>query len=182
MNFILDKISKNRSISNLQKYDIIKLSTNDNQIDCYMVYEIEKDMNIPAVLLQLWKFEGGYDHMFINTLENDLNINTHVPVMIPLKIYGKIKKITSYRPEKSGLTEKEEFFFDVWPKSESPKIDNVHTLPYKCKITYQDQIKELILPSWTPLQKLPLDKIKIGSVLEIWETDNISTIVKVQKL
>lgn len=169
-------------LSKVQKFEVIKIGTNQIHFANYVVIDKDIDESIPAVLLQLWRFDGGYDHAVVNLLESDLGVNSMVKSQSPSKFQTKIEEILSYRSNQSALTEKEEYFYDVYPETTSSSISNEFTIPYQCKVKVNNDIKTVILPSWTPLQNLPLDRLKSDSVLEIWAVEDIFTVMKVLKL
>lgn len=169
-------------LSKVQNLEVIKLGTNQIQFANYVVIDKDIDESIPAVLLQLWRFDGGYDHAVINLLESDLGVNSMVKSVSPQKFQAKVEEILSYRSNQRKLTEKEEYFYDVHPDVTSNTISGEFTIPYQCKVKLNDENKIVNLPSWTPLQNLPLERLKSGSILEIWSIDNVLTVMKVIKL
>jgi hypothetical protein len=182
MNYQLNNISNTRSLKNLSKFEVIKFGSLNVPEDYYMVFSKEIEESIPSLFLQLWKLEGGYDHAFVNIMENDFGLNKQVPVYEVEKYRGRILQITSYRPENSGYSDKEEFFFDIMPKSTSPESNAIHSIPFKCNVDVGNQLYELIIPSWTPIQKIPIKKIKEGSFVELWGAQNIVNLMRVLKL
>ena len=78
------------------------------------------------------------------------------------------------------LCKKEEMFFDLWPEKTSDVKDEIFQIPYEIIIRFEnDEIKKYILPVWTPIQRLPIDKVKVGSVLEVWQANGIENIMRV---
>ncbi|MHA2169743.1 MAG: hypothetical protein ACXAB7_07615 [Candidatus Kariarchaeaceae archaeon] len=182
MSIGIDNINISRSVNSLEKFDIIKYASEQVKNNYYMVFATEKDETVSSLFLQLWRFDGGYDHAFINILESDFGLNKQVPVFIPDITQARIKAIHSYRPEKSTYTDKEEFFFDAWPESENKEKDEIHTLPFRCRAQLGGSEVDLIIPSWTPLQKIPVDRITEGSQVELWKVEEITNLMKVVKL
>lgn len=181
MNFSLNNLSESCSLWNLKKLDIIIYDSINNAQDHYLVYNVDKDSKIPAILLQLWKFRGGYDHSVVNIIESDFGVNKQVSIYKPKIHSEKIIQFSSYRPKNSGLSNKEEFFFDISPKSESKNSMKSHPIPFKVVVSNFINT-EIIIPSWTPVQMIPLDRIKEGSTVEVWEVGEIINIMKVLKL
>lgn len=180
--FDLEKDISSVSLTQLKQYDIIEYGNENIQVSLFMVFDVIKDEKIPAILLQLWKFDGGYDHSFVNTMEVDFGLNKRVNFFIPVKYQATIEEINLFRGENTDLSEKEQFFFDLWPNATSEfKSQNFH-LPFKVSVKIDGEITELVMPGWTPLQKIPLDKISVGSKVEIWRVKQFSTIMKVLKL
>lgn len=178
MSFELN-IDLSRSINNVIQHDIVMFESPHITKDIYMIVEIEKDTAIPAVLLRIWKFEGGYNHAFRNVMENDIGMNRQLPFFEPRIETGVIVSIIEFRSDKSGMSPKEELFFDVWAsRTGSEKTEELNT-PYKAIIKIEELEMEYLIPAWTPLQKLPLNRIKIGSTVEIWHVNQISNIMKV---
>ena len=71
-------------------------------------------------------------------------------------------------------------FFDLWPEKTSDVKDEIFEIPYEIIIRFEnDEIKKYILPVWTPIQRLPIDKVKVGSVLEVWQANGIENIMRV---
>ncbi|MHA2502569.1 MAG: hypothetical protein ACXAE3_06860 [Candidatus Kariarchaeaceae archaeon] len=172
-------ISETRSIGNLVQNDIIEFESSHITRDIFMILQIEKDDTIPAMLLQLWKFEGGYNHAVRNVMENDLGLTRQVRYFEPSISKAIVKKITEYRPEKSEYDRREELFFDVWPTSTSEIQNEECPIPFKARVEFGNDETELIIPSWTPLQRIPLDRISTGSEVEVWEVEGIQNIARV---
>lgn len=179
---ILDDITSIKPLSSVQRPDVIEYQTEYIPNDIFVVYDIDNAIDITAVLVQLWKFEGGYDHGIYSIVENDLQINKSVKILIPIKHKIVIEKIISYRLELSDLSEKEIFIMDLKPKSLRSEIIDEYYIPYECMVIINGTEKILNLPSWTPIQKLPFEQIKKGSILEIWEVKNKFSIMKVLKI
>ena len=72
--FNLDKDSHNISLSQLEKLDIIEYDNENIEKSMFLVLDSSIDEKIPALLLQLWKFEGGYDHAFANVMEVNFDL------------------------------------------------------------------------------------------------------------
>lgn len=182
LSFSLD-IGQTRGLGNLAPNDIIEFESDFVDLDIFMVQSIEKDDDIPALLLQLWQFEGGYNHAFKNVMENDFGINTQVPYFSPTQQAAVIEEFISYRPKESGYSKKEELFFDVWAEDTSNEQNDQYPLPYEVKIRFENgTTATLILPTWTPLQRLPLDRVKTGTEVEVWTVKDITNIMKVNQL
>jgi len=182
MAFSLD-ISKTRGLGNLEAHDIIEFESEFVDLNTFMVMAVERDDSIPAILLQLWQFEGGYNHAFKNVLENDFGINKQVPYFVPTIKKAEVEQILTYRPSESGLSKKEELFYDLWPETTATKQDEEHKIPYEVLLRFEDgHQEELVLPSWTPLQRLPLDRIHAGTMVEVWTAHDITNIMKVLQL
>ena len=81
-----------RRLGDLQKNDIIDFESQFINKDTFMVLSVEKDEEIPVILLQLWQFRGGYNHAVKNVMENDLGVNTPVPYYEPIRVLGLLKK------------------------------------------------------------------------------------------
>lgn len=175
-------INSSRLISNVIQYDIVEFESSHITKDIYMIVELEKDDSIPAVLLRLWRFEGGYNHAFRNVMENDLGMNRQMPFFEPRVETGVITDFTEYRREKSEMSPREELFFDVWASKIGHEKTEEFNTPYKAIVEVNNEKNEYLIPAWTPLQRLPLDRIKIGSTVEIWHVNHISNIMKVIKL
>lgn len=183
MSFSLDVDQNKRGLGSLDQHDVIEFESQFVDLDIYMVTAIEKNDEIPAILLQLWKFDGGYNHEFKNVMENDLGINTQVPYFKPNIRKAIVEKIKLYRPAESGLSKKEELFFDVWPEITNEQQTDTCDTPYEVQIRYEDGTTDtLIIPSWTPLQRLPLDRIQCGTEVETWSIKDITNIMKVTQL
>lgn len=182
MAFSLDITENTRSLSNLELLDIIDYEGEYIELDRFIVLSIDRDDTIPAMLIQLWKFRGGYNHAISNVMQNDLGMNKQVPFYEPMKSQAKITKIIQYRPKESGLSKKEEFFFDLKPKSVSPHPNTTHPLPFKVEVQIGEELQELIIPEWTPVQKLPLDRVKEGTIVELWTVENETNIMRVLKI
>jgi hypothetical protein len=165
-------------IRGVEKNDIIEYQNDNVQSSIFVVFDTSVDNEIPALLLQLWKFEGGYDHAFVNVMEVDFGLNKRVKHFIPMKKNYTVDNILSYRGVDTDLSEKEQFFFDLWPKSTSEVKTEEYHFPFKISVKENDN-KTLILPTWTPLQRIPLDKVKSGTVLETWSVNNITTVMRV---
>lgn len=169
-----------RRLGDLQKNDIIDFESQFINKDTFMVLSVEKDEEIPVILLQLWQFRGGYNHAVKNVMENDLGVNTPVPYYEPIKSIGVVEEIVNHRPKESGFSKKEEMFFDLWPEQTSDVKDEIFEIPYEIILRFEnDEIKKYILPVWTPIQRLPIDKVKVGSVLEVWQANGIENIMRV---
>ena len=169
-----------RRLGDLQKNDIIDFESQFINKDTFMVLSVEKDEEIPVILLQLWQFKGGYNHAVKNVMENDLGVNTPVPCYEPIKSIGVVEEIVNHRPKESGFSKKEEMFFDLWPEKTSDVKDEIFEIPYEIILRFEnDEIKKYILPVWTPIQRLPIDKVKVGSVLEVWQANGIENIMRV---
>lgn len=179
--FGLDSNIQEISLSGVEKFDVIEYNNENLQTSKFIVFDSSIDEKIPALLLQLWKFEGGYDHAFANVMEIDFGINKRVKHYIPKKQNVTVENIISYRPIEKELSEKEQFFFDLWPKSTSQSKTEVHVIPFEIKVDGNIE-GNLIIPVWTPLQQIPAQKIKIGSIIEIWNVENVTTIMKVIQL
>ncbi|MCE7736218.1 MAG: hypothetical protein GPJ54_15155 [Candidatus Heimdallarchaeota archaeon] len=179
--FNFDNNNQDISLSQVEKFDVIEYQNESIQNSIFVVFDTSIDEKIPALLLQLWNFEGGYDHAFANVVEVDFSLNKRVKHFIPKKQSMKIENILSYRPIETELSDKEQFFFNLWPKTTSPVKNDENPIPFEITVVGIEKEK-LILPTWTPLQQIPIDKIKIGSRVEIWTAAGISTIMKVVKL
>ncbi|MHA2097519.1 MAG: hypothetical protein ACW99A_02425 [Candidatus Kariarchaeaceae archaeon] len=180
--FNLDNDSQTISLVQLKKYDIIEYGNENVSTSTFVVFDKSMDEEIPALLLQLWKFDGGYDHSFVNAMELDFGLNKRVKHYIPKIHKIKIDKIISYRSDQSSLSEKEQFFFDLWASETSEVLSNEFPIPYKINSIIQNEVKEIIIPSWTPLQKIPIYRVKEGSMIEVWSINNTFTVMKVLKL
>lgn len=179
--FSFDNNNQDISLSQVEKFDVIEYRNENIQNSIFVVFDTSIDEKIPALLLQLWNFDGGYDHAFANVIEVDFSLNKRVKHFIPKKQTVKIEGILSYRPIQTELSEKEQFFFDLWPKSTSSIKNDENPIPFEIKLVGMEKEK-LILPNWTPLQQIPVDKIQIGSIVETWTVGSITTIMKVNKL
>lgn len=179
---LLDNLTSSRPLSSLVRGDVIEYQSDYIPKDTFVVYAKDMDETIPALMVQLWKFSGGYDHGIYNIVVNDLGINTSVPILTPEKIIGKIVKILNYRTHITELTDKEIFIMNMVPKELSEENDDHFTLPYECIIQTDEGEIQLILPDWTPIQKLPIDRINVGTFVEIWRTEYEDTIMRVLKL
>ena len=176
-------LNQTRSLGNLQPYDIIEFQSQYINRDVFMVVSIEKNDEIPAILLQLWQYSGGYNHALKNIMENDLGINQQVPFLSPIIEIGIIINIINYRSNDSGLSKKEELFFDVWPKEISENKDDYYNIPFEVEVEIESgKIEKMILPAWTPLQKLPILEVKKGTKVETWKANNTLNIMKVIEL
>lgn len=180
--FDIENQSRSITLGHVAKYDVIEYGNENLEESIYVVFNTNRDDKIPAILLELWKFKGGYDHAFANVMEIEFNVNKRVKYFIPSKIEVKIQEIVSYRPKNSGLTEKEMFFFDVMPDKTSATQNVEFDTPFQCAVKINDELCNVILPSWTPIQKLPLEKITQGSTIEIWTVESAPTVMKVVKL
>lgn len=176
----LDKSKK--LLMKLENLDVIRYSSDRVPDGKYVVFNIDKDVTIPAILCEIWAFEGRFDHAFHRFIENDINVNKVVDFYKPKKHTGIIKKIVNYRDARSDLSDKEIFHFDLEPREilEEPSGECVH--PYELTVTIGEKMEQLILPQWTPIQKIPVDKIKPGTTVEIWEVEGVFVIMKVLKL
>ncbi len=179
---ILDFSSNRKLLSMVEKGDLIRYGTNQVPNAIYYVFSKEEDRSIPAALFEVWKFVGGYDHYFTRFLANDFDMNKSVEIFIPKRHRVRIEEILLYRPPTEGLTEKEEFHFDVDAKETSPERKGKFTIPYLAEIVIEDERHELILTQWSPLQNIPIDRIRKGSVVEVWEVDGYLTMMKVVSL
>lgn len=179
--FSIDNNHQDISLSQVEKFDVIEYQNDNVENSIFVVFDTSIDEKIPALLLQLWNFDGGYDHAFANVIEVDFSLNKRVKHFIPKKQTVKVERILSYRPVEAELSEKEQFFFNLWPKSTSRFRSDDNPIPFEIKVAGMEN-QNLILPTWTPLQQIPVDKIKIGSTIEIWTAGSITTIMKVNKL
>lgn len=179
---ILDNLTNSRPLSSLQRPDLIEYSSDYISKDLFVVYGVDIDTTIPALMVQLWKFSGGYDHGMYNVVVNDLAMNQTIPIQQPNIHIVSIKKILNYRNNKTDLSDKEIFIMNIKPDTLVNEKDNENQLPYECTVDLGDREITLNIPNWTPLQKLPVEKIKKGSILEIWECDHQFSIMKVRKL
>ncbi len=168
-------------VSNLQKYDAIEYSSEQINLDKFIVYSIEKDLSIPALLLQIWKFNGGYDHAVYNVVENGFTVNKPVKILSPKKLIAKIEKIINFRKEEY-VPERQKFLTDIYPDILSPEKTEEFNIPYTCIVSIGSTELTLNIPEWTPFQKLPVTKLKIGSIVEVWDLDNNFGIMKALKL
>lgn len=182
MGFSLDITENTRSLSNLELLDVIDYEGEYIELDRFVVLSIDRDDSIPAMLVQLWKFRGGYNHAISNVMQNDLGMNKQVPFYEPQKSQAKITKITEYRPKESGLSKKEEYFFDLMPESVSSDPSPSYPIPFKVEVQMANNLQEFIIPEWTPVQRLPLDRIKIGTIIELWTVDDDTNIMRVLKI
>ncbi len=179
---LLDNITSKRPLSSLQRPDVIEYQSDYIPKDIFIVYGSEKDDTIPALLVQLWKFEGGYNHGIYNIVVNDLGVNTSVSIFEPKKIVGQIIKILNYRSNIQTLTDKEVFVMNMKPSELLSEKNDEFCLPYECVIITEQGEMVLNIPDWTPEQRLPVDRIKIGTFIEIWEIQDKLGIMKVLKL
>ena len=179
---LLDNITNNRPLSTLQKADIIEYQSEYIPKDIFVIYDTDIDNSIPALLLQMWKFKGGYDHGVYNIVINDLDINRAVPILDAIIHHVQIEKIINFREENSNLTDKEKFIMNVKPIKVQGYQDKSYYLPYECEVTIDGETILVNIPDWTPLQKLPVTRIKVGSLVEIWEINSNFSIMKTLKL
>ena len=180
--FDIENQSRSITLGHVEKFDVIEYGNESLEESIFVVFNINKDESIPAVLLGLWKFKGGFDHAFSNVMEVDFNVNKRVKYLVPKINVVEILKITSYRTINTNLTDKEMFFFDVMPDETSKTKSNEFSIPFQCSILIDDREHEVLLPSWTPIQKLPLEKIELRSKIEIWNVENELTVMRVIKL
>lgn len=179
---LLDFSTQQKLLSMVEAGDIIRYGTNQVPEAIYYVFSKEMDKTIPAALFEVWKFVGGYDHYFTRFLANDFELTKAVEVFPPKKHTVTIEQILAYRPPTEGLTDKEEFHFDVDAKETSPDKTGKFSLPYAATVTIDNEPREIILTQWTPLQKVPIDRIREGSIVEVWEVDGFLTMMKVLRL
>ncbi len=182
MDVDLDLTSSSKLLMKLEKLDVIRYRSDRVPDGIYVVFDIDKDITIPALMCEIWAFEGKFDHAFHRFLENDINVNKAVKVYRPKLHTGVVKKILNYRDARSDLSDKEIFHFDLDPLEirEEPEGECVH--PYELLVDIGGEEWKLIIPQWSPLQKLPVDRIKEGTSVEIWEVDGVFTIMKVLRL
>lgn len=180
--FDIENSSRSITLSHVEKFDVIEYGNENLEKSIYVVFKINKDDSIPAILLELWKFKGGFDHAFANVMEIDFSVNKRVRFYLPIKSEVEILKITSYRSENTDLTDKEMFYFDVMPKNTSKIKTKDFNIPFQCDIKINNKIYSVLLPSWTPIQQLPLLNIHEGSKIEVWKIENELTIMKVIKI
>ncbi len=140
------------------------------------------DTSIPAALFEVWKFRGGYDHYFTRFLANDFELNKRVDYFVPREHVVQIKEITAYRGPTEGLSEKEEFHFDVDAQEIRGHPEGKFRIPYLARVELNGQDEEIILTQWTPLQNVPVERIKAGTIIEVWEVSDDYTMMKVVKL
>lgn len=178
----IDSIEQTILLCNAEKYDVIKYGSDRISEDLFVVFSSEIDESIPALLLQLWKFYGGYDHSFVNIMEIDFGLNKNVKLFDPIKYKVEIDQIVSYRDTKNNMNKKEEFYFDMWPKTEKTVQSKKYSLPFRIEVNIDNKQLELILPTWTPIQQLPIDRIKTGSSLEVWQVGTTFSVMKVLKI
>ena len=181
MNIInLDVNSK--LLTNINRLDIIQYKSDRIPDGIYIIFSIEKDMTLPVIICEVWAFTGGYDHRFHRFLENGLGINKSITTHPYTKFHAKILTIKKYRALRHDLTEREEFHFDVPPHKTSSIRDIECNLPYIVIIGDDENTHELILPKWTPLQKLPIERVQIGTLVEVWQVNTAKTVMKIVKL
>ena len=169
-------------ITTLEKNDVIQYESENIPLDYFIVYSIDKDHTIPAVLLQLWRFKGGYNHAVINIVHNGLDVNLTTKLIEPNILTGRISKITGYRSNTTEYDKKEQFILNMDPENITEIANEEHQIPYSCTIETKGGSFDLNLPEWTPLQMIPLDRIKEGSYVQIWEVEGNYSIIKVLKL
>lgn len=179
---LLDNITSNRPLSTLQRPDLIEYQSDYIQKDVFVVYDIDKDNSIPALLLQMWKFRGGYDHGVYSIVVNDLDMNNTVTILEPVIYHVLIEKIINFRAENDNLTDKEKFIMDVKPDRVQELKDESYILPYECEVIIKGVTILVNIPDWTPLQRLPVARMKSGSLVEIWEINSLFTMMKTLKL
>ena len=178
----LDNLTSSRPLSTLQRGDTIEYMSDYIPKDIFVIYDIDMDNSIPALLVQMWKFQGGFDHGVYNIVVNDLEVNKMVSILNPTTHQAKIGSIINFRTENDNLTDKERFIMNVKPDKTQEINDEIFTLPYECNVIINGEQIRLNIPSWTPLQKLPVDRMKVGSLVEIWEINSKLTIMKTLKL
>lgn len=169
-------------ITTLEKNDVIQFESENIPLDYFIVYSIDKDHTIPAVLLQLWRFNGGFNHAVLNIVHNGLDVNLTTKLIEPIILTGRISKITGYRSITTKYNKKEQFLLNLEPESLTEVMDEEHQIPYSCTIETKEGSFELNLPEWTPLQMLPLDRVTVGSYVQIWEVEGNYGLIKVLKL
>lgn len=182
MSLPLNLDTNKRPLSTLKKHDLIFFNTDVIQLDYFMVYDIDRDDDIPALLIQLWKFRGGYDHAMYNIVENDFGLNKQVEIHLAKIFNAKISRILTFRSQDEKLSEKEKFIFDVYAEEKSEYKTDLFNLPYEVEVESENRTLSLIIPDWTPLQKLPVNRIKVDTLIEIWNINDIYTVMKVLKL
>ncbi len=169
-------------ITTLEKNDVIQFESENIPLDYFIVYSIDKDHTIPAVLLQLWRFNGGYNHAVLNIVHNGLDVNLTTKLIEPNILTGRISKITSYRSSTTTYNKKEQFLLNLDPENLTDMKDKIHQIPYSCTVETNKGSLDLHLPEWTPLQMLPLDRVKVGSYVQIWDIEGNIGLIKVLKL
>ncbi len=179
---LLDFSTQRKLLSMVEAGDIIRYGTNQVPEAIYYVFSKEMDKTIPAALFEVWKFVGGYDHYFTRFLANDFELTKAVEIFSPKKHAVTIDRILAYRPPTEGLTDKEEFHFDVDAKETSPEPLGKFTIPYAATVTLDGEPREIILTQWTPLQQVPITRIREGTTVEVWEVDGFLTMMKVLRL
>ncbi|MCY3411303.1 MAG: hypothetical protein INQ03_06660 [Candidatus Heimdallarchaeota archaeon] len=179
---LIDDLNAYRPLSRVDRPDVIEFESDSIAKNVFVVYSTDFNDTIPALLVQLWKFTGGFDHGMYNIVVNDLAVNTSVPVYRPERISAQITRITKYRPSTIDKTEKEQFIMNLYPDSTSPKKNEQYSLPYMCTVKTDSDEFDLNIPSWTPVQILPVERIKEGSIVEIWKIKDEMGIMKVLKL
>lgn len=180
--FNLDKFENRKLIKQLVKYDVIRYNNEYVDDAYYIVFDTQTDTVSNTILLSLWRFDGGYDHAFINIIETDFSLNNQVEILTPKKLIVEIKSIQNYRKKDSGMSDKEEFFYNVEPFKVSKKLTSSFETPHLATIDVEGSLSNLILTAWTPLQQIPVERIRIGSKVEIWQINEILTLMKVIKL
>ncbi|MDH5401973.1 MAG: hypothetical protein OEY49_05730 [Candidatus Heimdallarchaeota archaeon] len=176
----IESFENKKLLSKLNVFDIIEFGNNQIPLSHFMVMSIDIDDSIPAILLQLWKIEGGFEHQVVNIVEADLGINTQVKIITPIKSSLMITEVKSFR-QPSELSEKEQYYFELYP--DQLFYNNASSLlPYEVEVINNNQKMIVTLPNWSPLQRFPLSKIKSGSILELWQIDSIYVPMKILKL
>lgn len=181
VNFI-DIYTSQKLLMHVEKHDIIRYSAERIPDAIYVVFDVDKNPSLPALMCEIWAFEGGYDHAFHRFLEGDINVNKAVPAYEHQEWMGEILAITEYRAPREDLTDKEEFHFDPVPHEVSTEPSANVSIPYKVLLKKDMEELELIIPQWTPLQQIPLDKIREGTVVQGWLVEGVHTIMKVLRL
>ncbi len=179
---VLDLGGSKKILNSVDKGEIIWYGSNQVPSGLYMIFSVEREPSIPAALFEIWRFQGGYDHYFTRFLANDFALNELVDVYTPVVHTGVIESFTSYRPKNQGLTDKEEFHFDMKPKETRQEPDSEFSYPYTAEVKFGEEKREVILTQWTPQQKVPILKLKVGTQIEVWQVDEVFTMMKILKL
>jgi hypothetical protein len=180
---LIDLGSNTKILSQLEKQDIIYFGSRQIPENYYFVFDIDKELSIPALVVEIWGFDGGYDHEFHRFLENDMNVNKSVPYFKPVEREAEVIKIVNYRSDPPDhLSEKEIFHFNMVPDQLSVDKTNDFNYPYELIIDTEGTKIQVVLPQWTPLQNIPTDRVKVGTRLLVWTVKDITTVMKVLKL
>lgn len=174
----IDLTEKSKFLAKVSQYEVIRFENDRIEDDYYVVFKNEQHPTEPFIVVELWQFEGGYDHRFHRFLEQDAGLNVTVDVYTPKVYHVPVQEIISYRTE-SGLTDKEEFFFNITADSTQAQPDTKYRYPYELKVAINGNEEHIIATQWTPLQKIPVEKMQVGSVIEVWEIDEIYTMMKI---